>query len=728
MEDVAGRAYFDLDGWMEILITNGSRRDINNIDYFNSMQTSGYFGNGPDKSQLLDLIHNMPSLALPNYMYRNNRDLTFTHCSKEWGLTEKTFSNGTAYVDLDNDGDLELIVSNIDQKALVYKNLAREKNQGNYMKIDFKGPAGNRMGLGCRVTLWTGGMEQMTELTLSRGYQSSVEPVLYFGTGKYEQIDSLIVRWPDGKLETKRNIQVNRKLTLGYTNAAPSETQGSKAEKTFRDITAVGHIDFVHKENDYDDYEKQPLLPHKLSTTGPGIAVGDMNSDGLVDFFVGNALHSPPALFIQEKDGTFSRSAGPWEEHNADDAGCLFFDADADGDSDLYVVCGGNEFPASSMMYNDRLYLNIGKGRFVKEEDALPKLLSSGSCVIPLDFDRDGDVDLFVGGRQVPGKYPMPASGHLLKNVSANGKVKFDDVTAAVAPELLNLGMITTAFSADLNADGWPELAVAGEWMPVCIFNNDKGRFAKTTLKGTSGWWFSLAGADMDRDGDIDLVAGNYGLNSRYKAAEDQTFDVYAGDFDADGRVDVDLAFYQGKHQYPLRSRSCYLLQHPGFATQFPTFESFAKAEMKDLYPRQVLESALHLQVETFASCYFENKGRGEFVKRELPAEAQLSAINSMIIDDVDGDGHLDILAAGNLFDTEITTPRNDGGAGIWLKGDGMGNFMAVPPAVSGFFADKDVRSLALIHLGSKEKDKAILVGNNNDALQVFIIGRQIKD
>jgi enediyne biosynthesis protein E4 len=724
-------ADFNLDGWKDLYVTNGSRRDINNIDFFDRMQKGNYFASSPGNTDFLQLIKEMPAQPLVNYIFRNNSDLTFTHCSKEWGLKEKSYSNGCAYADLDNDGDLELIVNNIDQEALIYKNNARELGMGNYLKISFKGPLQNLMGIGSEVTVYTGGKMQVAELTLSRGYESSVEPMLYFGTGPAEIVDSLVARWPDGKKQVLKNVKTNQNLALSYKQAsmspavagkpAMSPADGGRGWKLFTDITSTEKIDFLHVENDFNDYSVQPLLPHKLSTTGPCVAVGDINNDGREDFFAGNALHAKGALYVQEKDGSFRLLHGPWEaDSDFEDTGALFFDADNDGDQDLYVVSGGNEFPDSSSEYCDRLYLNSGKEVFVKDVYAIPAIASSGSCVIPVDFDRDGDQDLFVGGRHVPGRYPFPASGYILENRPGKGTVQFVNVTDSVAPFLKNAGMITSALRTDIDKDGWDDLVIAGEWMPVTILKNRNGKFESNVIPGTNGWWFSLASADFDKDGDVDLVAGNLGLNTRYRATTEKTFDVYAGDFDKDGRIDIDLAFYQGNHQYPLRSRSCYLLQHPGFAERFPTYESFAKAEMNDLYPKDILKSGIHLKVETFASCYLENLGNGKFSMKDLPSEAQLSAINGIVAEDFDNDGMTDILAAGNLFDTEITTPRNDAGAGIFLKGDGKGNFVSIPPSQSGFLANKDVKAMALIHLVNDKTGKAVLVGNNNERLQIF--------
>jgi len=715
-------ADFDLDGWKDLYVTNGSRRDINNIDFFNRLEKSEFFGKGLDQSELLRKLKEMPSQPLVNYIFRNNGDLTFTHVSKAWGIRERSFSNGVAYADLDNDGDLELIVNNIDERAFVYKNNAREKSMGNFIKIDFKGSVQNKMGIGSTVTIWLAGKRQMAELTLSRGYESSMEPVLYFGTGYNTIVDSLIVKWPDGKTQILKQVNVNRKLTLHHADAVPPYP-ALKPKKLFNDISSGLIVDYVHKENIYNDYEKQVLLPHNLSASGPDITVGDVNNDGLNDFFVGNALKSKGAMFLQSNDSSFIRLAGPWENDSSyEDTGTLLFDADSDGDQDLYVVSGGNEFPEFAEQYNDRLYINTGEGVFVKSSDALPSLATSGSCVKSIDFDNDGDMDLFIGGRHVPGKYPLPARSFILENKSANGIAKFEDVTATVAPDLLYAGMVTAAFCTDVDNDQWLDLVVAGEWMPLCIYRNHHGKFRKTALKGTKGWWFSLEGGDFDKDGDIDLVAGNLGLNMRYKASREQTFDVYAGDFDKNGRFDIALGYYQGKYQYPVRSRDCYMAQHPGIAEKFPTYESFGKAEISTIYSRDVRDASLHLQVETFASCYLENTGNGNFAIKPLPGEAQLSSINDIITEDIDGDGNVDILAAGNLFDVEVVTPRMDAGAGVFLKGDGKGNFIDVPPAGSGFFANKDVKALSLIYLNNKDHNKVVLVGNNNDRMQVFKI------
>jgi hypothetical protein len=456
---------------------------------------------------------------------------------------------------------------------------------------------------------------------------------------------------------------------------------------------------------------------------GPDIALGDINNDRLEDFYIGNASKSKGGLFVQDKNGSFGIQKGPWENDSLyEDMGSLFFDADQDGELDLYIVSGGNEFPEDSKTYIDRLYINNGSGNFSRNENALPAITSSGSCVKAIDFDMDGDQDLFVGGRHTPWKYPFPASSYILENKSANGMVKFEDVTSTVAPDLKNVGMVTAAVCMDMDNDQWPDLVIAGEWMPLCFFKNRNGVFMKTVLEGTSGWWFSMEGADMDKDGDMDLVAGNLGLNSRYQAGRDRTFDVYAGDFNNNKSSDIVLSYYQGKDQFPVRGRSCFISQNPWIALKFPTYEDFGEATVSDIYTKKVLEGSLHLQAETFASCYLENTGNGKFEIKALPNEAQLSSIHDMILEDFDHDGHLDILAAGNMFNMEVVTPRNDAGVGVFLKGDGKGNFIVVPPAISGFFAPGDVKSLSLIRLGDDDKGKGVLVGNNNNWLQIFKI------
>jgi hypothetical protein len=520
-------------------------------------------------------------------------------------------------------------------------------------------------------------------------------------------------------MSSLNGIQANQKLTLKYSEAKTPVPQRILNKKIFEEITDTVPFEFFHKENIYNDYNDQVLLPHKMSNEGPIITVGDVNNDHLEDFYIGNASKSQGRLFLQNKDRSFRIQKGPWEKDSIyEDTGTLFFDADNDGDLDLYVVSGGNEFPNDAKEYQDRLYINDGKGNFTKDEKALPLITSSGSCVKAIDFDNDGDLDLFVGGRYVPKQYPFPAKSYILENQSANGTVKFYDATERVAPDLIKAGMVTSALCLDIDNDKWMDLVVTGEWMPICIYKNVNGKFKKTIIEGTRGWWFSINGADFDRDGDIDIVAGNLGLNSRYKAGNDETFDIYAGDFNNSGGSDIVISYYQGNKQFPLRSRACFVDQNPWIAGKFPTNKSFAEATVSDIYSNKVLEKSLHLQVDIFASCYFKNEGNGKFEIQKLPNEAQLSSINDIIIDDFDGDGNLDILAAGNLFNMEIVTPRNDGGAGVLLKSDGNGNFIVIPSRLSGFFAPKDVKDLSLIHLD--DTYKAILVGNNNDRLQIF--------
>ena len=712
---------FDLDGWKDLYITNGSRRDMNNADYFNKIRKSDYFSKGSNKSELLDLAKNMPSKPLSNYIFRNNGDLTFSRYNKQWNITEPSFSNGVAYADLDNDGDLDLIVNNIDQEAFIYKNNACETKSGNYLKIKFDGTSKNKMGIGSIVTIWHNGHMQMEELTLTRGYLSSMEPILYFGVAKDQLIDSLKVQWSNDKAQVLTNINANQCLTLHAEDAKPVQKKKEIKDQIFKEITDHAPFEFTHKENIFDDYKNQVLLPYKLSQLGPCIAVGDINNDKLDDFFIGNASGSSGKLFMQRIDGTFRVQKGPWEKDSIyEDAGCLFFDADNDGDLDLFLASGGNEFSEGSENLNSRLYLNDGKGNFTKSKDAIPLITTSGSCVKAIDFDNDGDLDLFIGGRQVPGRYPFPARSYILENRTVNGTVEFVDVTKEVAPDLLNAGMVTSAFCGDIDNDHWTDLVIAGEWMPVCIYKNIQGKLKKSTIEGTKGWWFSIEGADFDNDGDIDLVAGNLGLNCRYQASRDKTFDVYATDFDKKGKWDIVLSYYQGNKQFPLRDRDSFIRQNPGIALKYPTYEEFGEATVSDIYTQKALDESLHLQSETFASCYFENDGKGNFKIRNFANEAQLSSINGMIIDDFDKDGNLDILAAGNLFNMEVVTPRNDGSIGVYMEGDGKGGFEIKPARETGFFAPNDVKSLSLLKL--KNGEKLVLVGNNNRKLQIFKI------
>jgi hypothetical protein len=713
-------ADYNLDGWKDLYITNGSRRDINNIDYFNKMQKSVYFNTGLDETEYLEQVQNMPSLALPNYIFRNNGDLTFTRQNREWGMPEASFSNGVTYADLDNDGDLELIVNNIDQPALLYRNYARELDIGNYLKVEFQGPVSNRMGIGSKVQIWHQGAMQTAELILTRGYESSVEPVLYFGVAHDTIIDSMSVTWTDGRVQTLTDISVNQKMTFKHEEAGSRSTSGEERQGVFTEITGQFGLDFVHSENLYDDLRKQVLLPHMLSRLGPGIAAGDVDRDGLTDFFVGNAAGSRGTLFVQEEDQSFSILEGPWlEDASQEDMGSAFFDADNDGDLDLYVVSGGNEFQEGSEYYRDRLYINHGNRTFSRDSLALPDIRISGSCVEVLDFDLDGDPDLFIGGRHLPDKYPFPASSLLLENRSRDGVVRFEDVTAEKAPFLLESGLITTAFGEDLNNDGWADLVIGGEWMPIYFLKNTGGAFEQTVIEGTSGWWFSLDGADFDQDGDVDLVAGNLGLNARYSAQTEGSTDIFADDFDRNGSYDIVFSYFQNGKPYPLRGRDCFIAQNPTIELKFPTYASFGAATVEDIYSKKAIEKSLHLQAKNFASCYLENQGNGLFEIHVLPNEIQLSPINDILIEDFNRDGKLDILAAGNMYSVEVVTPRFDAGVGVLLKGDGRGAFEAVPAMESGFFAPGDVKSLCMLTLGS-DKEKLILVGNNNGVLQVF--------
>ena len=728
-------ADFDNDGYKDIHVTNGLMRDIRNTDadkafsYYVDSVARTFIQNNPTAGDvsiwnilnLEEVMQIVPSEKLANYAFRNNGgqpngDLTFSNVTPDWGLDQKTFSHGSAYADFDNDGDLDLVINNVNDTAFIYRNNAEQRPQLHYLQVLPTDTSRHRPVLGTRVQVSIGGEHQWIELGNTRGMYSVSEALAHFGVGAATVVDRLAIYWPDRTMTTYEQVAVDQRLVVDWSGTSPDRTEPPAASVPL--FQATDDIAFRHQENKVNDFEQQVLLPHKMSQFGPALAVADINGDGREDCFVGGAAGQAGAVFFQNDRGGWSSSV-PLAPDDAqyEDVDAAFLDADNDGDADLYVVSGDNARPARDEAYQDRLYLNDGQGQFTRAVPNLPTLTESGACVRPFDFDRDGDVDLLVGGRHVPGQYPAPTSTRLLQNNQGT----FQDVTEALAPGLLDIGMVTDAVWTDVDQDDHPDLVLVGEWMPITWMRYDGETFTNATeqlgLENSEGWWFSVAVADMDGDGDPDLVAGNLGLNYKYKASSEEPFEVHYDDFDDSGTKDIVLSYYNFGEQVPLRGRSCSSQQIPMIGKKFATYEGFAAADLVDVYGADNLQSALHYQAKTFASAYLENQGSGRFTMRPLPNEAQLSSINDLLIDDFDQDGYPDILAAGNLYVSEVETPRNDAGVGLLLKGDGQGDFKAVPAPQSGILLPYDVKKLAV---ATTPRTHVILCAVNDGPLRAF--------
>ena len=720
-------ADFDNDGWKDIYITNGLRKDVLNLDFGSNIQAKFAGALGADGQlsdrQYLEMLASMPSQKINNYLLHNTGNWQFENKTVAWGLNIPSFSNGAAYGDLDNDGDLDLVVNNIDAAAFIFKNNQEQKTGKSFLQIKLAGPVENPDGLGAKVYVTAGAMTQYQQHYPVRGYQSSMGPIMHFGLGTAEMVDSVRVVWPDGMEAVQRKVGGGQVLTFDHQKAGQSKKRpdNSLAATLFEDITDRVILNHIHRENNYQDLKKEYLLPHGLSRLGPGLAVADVNADGLEDFYVGGAKGFSGMLYLQNSDGSFKTvKNGPWlADKRSEDLRALFFDANGDGAPDLYVVSGGNEFSPQDPLLKDRLYLNLGAGKFIKSNDALPDIRVSGSCVEAADIDQDGDLDLFVGGRLVPGTYPVPASSYIL----LNEKGKFKDVTSEISPGLKEVGLVTAALWSDFDGDKQIDLILTGEWMQVLFFKNQKGKYINVTentgLTDNLGWYFSLAAGDFDQDGDTDYIAGNFGLNSRFKASPESPFELYAADFDANNTLDVVLGYYYKNKLYPVHSRNALNDQMNFIKKKYPDYHSFATATLEDIFSVEKLSAAIHYQAKNFANIYLENKGQGKFEKRPLPKEAQISSVNDLIVKDFDRDGKLDVLISGNLYATEFRTARNDAGIGLFLKGDGSGGFIPVPVKRSGYFTPGDVKGLAVIKHGQND---AVLVANNNDRLQLVRI------
>lgn len=709
-------ADLDNDGWKDIFIANGTRREINNKDFFHKIESKKL-----TKDSLLSMSLSIPSERIDNFVFKNNGDLTFKKVNQEWGIEFKGFSNGSVYADLDNDGDLEIIINNIDDKASVFKNHSSEKN--NFLTINFDGSKENPFGIGAKAYIILDSLKQFQELTLTRGFQSSVAPQIHFGLGNFKMVDTVKIVWPDRKQQILTKVKSNQFLKVNYKDATKGDALNSTQSKQYLFTTvsdSIFNIHHSHTENSYDDFKEEVLLPHKTSSFGPGISVGDLNGDGLDDFVIGAASNYETGIYFQTNNG-FERKEFTTIQNDrlSEDMGSLIFDADGDGDNDIYMVSGGNEFDYDSAFLQDRLYVNDGKGNFTKSDDALPAMLTSGNRVKSYDFDKDGDLDLFVGGRLVPKNYPIPADSYLLENISTKGNPKFKDVTSSKAPDFKDLGLVTDAVWTDFNKDGWIDLIIVGEWMPITIFKNNGGSFENITktlgLDKTNGWWFSINQGDFDEDGDMDFVLGNLGLNYKYQASDSESFDIYMNDFDKNKHQDIVLSYFNEGKKYPVRGRSCSSQQIPSIKKKFKNYDVFATATLEDVYTKKDLEkSLLHYQVRSFASIYLENKN-GKFVIHKLPNLAQISNINQILVQDFNKDSHLDIVIAGNLYGSEVETPRNDAGIGLYLKGNGKGDFEAVNAIDSGLFIEGDTKDLVKINIAGKEY---IIAAKNDDYLQ----------
>jgi len=713
-------ADFDNDGWKDIIITNGMKRDVNNNDANLKMTSQNFFGKIEDQGFLL-----YPSNPIDNYVYKNNGDFTFTKMNDSWNISQQGFSNGASYCDLDNDGDLDIILNNLDNTASVFKNNTKSRDQ-NYLKIKLKGPKNNTFGLGSKVFIKSEGILQSQELTLSRGFQSSVSPTLHFGLGSHKLVDEIQIVWPNGKMYFQENIEANQTLKISFEEAKQANKKPNiTKEAPFKDITAEANINFVHREDVYNDFSIEPLLPHKNSQYGPALTVGDVNGDGLDDFFVGNAAGSSAAMYIQKDTGRFEILRGPWELDSIyEDTGALLVDIDNDTDLDLYVVNGGNDPSRGKQYYQDRIYINMDH-TFVKGNDILPLMTTSGSKIIAADYDKDGDQDLFVGGRLIPGQYPFPAKSFILRNDGGNDlDTRFIDVSSIVLPELKSAGLITSAIWDDFDNDGWVDLIIAGEWTPIRFFRNNEGTFIEVTetlgLDKHTGWWNGLTKIDIDFDGDMDYLIGNLGLNYKYHADKESPFEIYANDFDENGKNDIVLGYKKDNIKIPLRGRQCSSEQVAAIKKRFTSYESFASASLSDIYGQSMLDNSLHYMANTFSNYWIENKEGTSFVMHPLPNYAQFSSINDFEILESAESKNPRLILGGNLYNSEVETPRNDASLGLILTYDVSNQTMYETKAhESNLFIHGDIRNIERIGLGKKQ-EKGILFAINNDSLRLI--------
>ncbi|MGC3947154.1 MAG: VCBS repeat-containing protein [Chryseolinea sp.] len=694
-------ADFDNDGLRDIFISNGYLKDITDLDFVTYNQEVTMFGTDSLKMKnAAKALKELGGVFKPDFMFRNTGDFQFENVGIDWGITEPMYSNGAAYADFDNDGDLDLVLNNLNGVSRLYENTLShnaERINAKFLQVKLSGPSENPQGIGTRIWVYSNGQLSYGEQQLQRGYLSSVDPVIHFGLGAATKADSAIVVWPGGAMQVMRNVVANMRVEVSYDEAnltyQPSRRNSTLLEKEESSVSTV------MREDVYTDYKAgQATLPHKFSQQGPRLAVGDINNDGLDDFIIGGTAYHCAMIYLQNANGDFDVDSLAVKD--SEDVGILLFDADKDGDLDLYCVSGSSEFAKDISRYQDRLYRNNGKGKFQLDKKALPKIESSGSCVTAADFDQDGDLDLFVGGRIIPLSYPLAPRSYLLRN---NGQGKFEDVTTSMGQGLDSVGMVTDALFTDVDNDGSKDLIVVGEWMPITVFSNEKGKFKKIKELAT-GWWNSIAEGDFDNDGDADYIVGNLGKNSVLQASDNEPVSIYAKDFDGNGSLDAFMSRYINGKEYPGHYRETMTEQTPVLRRLLKTYSEYGKMEMPQILKYLGDQGMFVKRATSFESSYLENLGHGDFALHALPSSIQVSCINSISVCHLNNDPYLDFLAVENSFAEETLSGYLDAGIGVYALGNGDGTFQIVLPSESGFCVMTDAKSIREIKVGDKRK------------------------
>jgi hypothetical protein len=708
-------ADFDNDGFNDLFVTNGIENDLSNQDFRNQMKANIQ---NRKKVALDEAINMMPSTKLSNYAFRNNKNLTFTNTTQKWGLDAKVNSCGAVYADLDNDGDLDLIVNNQSEEASIYKN----NSSNNFITFSFKGPENNSYGIGATVNVYSEGLQQSKTLFVSRGYQSSVTNKLHFGLEKRTKIDSVKVIWPNRKQQLLTNVEANNSLSLNYENAKTAKQQKTKSNPLFETIDPITiGIDYQQVENEFNDFKLQLLLPQKQSEVSTPLAVADVNNDGLDDFFVGNSLNQKASLYLQKENGKFVSSNERLLESDKiyEDTNAVFIDIDNDNDMDLYVASGGYEVELNSPLLQDRLYVNDGKGTF-KKSNKLPSMLSNTKGITSADYDNDGDIDIFIGSRVKHGMYPLSDASYLLEN--QNGK--FVDVTSERIREISELKMVNEAIFTDYDNDGDADLIVVGEWMPIIVFENDNSHFIKRelpALKDLNGWYQTIKEVDLDKDGFKDYIIGNWGENNKFHPSEEKPIHVYADDFDNNSSLDIILSKVSKTGELiPLRGKQCSSEQNTFINNKIKTYKEFAASNIIDIYGENELSKATHFTASNFRSIILKNNGNGHFKIQKLTNQAQFSPTLSIEIHDINNDGYLDIFGVGNVFDTEVETIRYDASRNYVLSGDKDGGFQFINDV--SYFNNNEAKVIKKMVINNQVH---FIILNKNNTLKILRLREQ---